>query len=102
MGEEIRDELSGIVGEAIDTLKPSREDTDALIRYGAGAATALIAAKVASTPEEKASALKQAQGFQDAISLVVARYEILAGTAAEKAFGRVVRKALSLAIAALL
>lgn len=97
----IREEFDALLHEALDALRPSGEDREALLRYGTGAAEAFVAVRLAGTPEEKEAALRRAQGFQDAISLVVARYEIKAGAAAEKALGRVVRRALALAVALL-
>lgn len=93
------DELSAgvltILNGSLDALKPSPEDRKNLILYAEGAVKALYRAKTTTDNALRASALKEARAYQDAIELVVARYEVKVGSEAEKAMSRALNLALS-------
>jgi hypothetical protein len=96
----IHEALKGLLDDVLQQVKPTQEDRNNLTLYAAGFAAAMAEAKV--NPAGHAAAMKEARAFQDSISLVIARYEVKAAVAAEKALCRALNTALRLAVAALL
>lgn len=98
---KLRSEGQLLLHEALEAVTPSAEDRETLLGYGQEVYMAMRAAAAATTPEEKAAAVKLAEGYVDAISLVVARYDVKAVGARDKLVTGMLTTGLKLAIAAL-
>ena len=98
--DDLKDSLTAILNETIQGMNPSAEDRENLLIYGQEVVKHAVKAKM-SEGADKDIALAAMQGYEDAISLVIARYEVRAGVAAEKALMRVLAQVTKFAVAAL-
>ena len=101
MNPAIKNEIGNLVGAALDAVKPSGEDRVLGLGYAKEIALALAAAAAAGDPDERAAALNSAQGFTDALSMMVARYEVDAVIAGRKLVSEMLVAGIKLAIATL-
>lgn len=98
--DALKDSMTSILKESIEGMKPDSLDRENLLTYGKEIVALVVKAKMAAGPE-KVALLEEMQGYEDAISMVIARYEVRAGSTAEKALLRVLAGATKFAIAAL-
>ncbi len=94
--DPLGDQLKDILLTALEGVKVSDADRANLTKYALEVAKCAVRAKGGES-----AALSEMQGYMDAISLVVARYEVKTVDAAEKAAFRVMGMVTKLAISAL-
>ena len=96
----VRSEVQVLFRTALDGITPTQGDRMLLLDYGEKAAAAMVTAAV-TTGVDKEAALKNAQGFADAASMMVARYEVAGVVAGRKLVSELLAAGLRVAIAAL-
>lgn len=98
---EIRKRISVLVGTALLAVTPSKEDRALALDYGEKITAAILEGLSAEDPAEKLAARKKAEGFVDALSLLVARYEVESMVLGRKFFSELLDAGMKIVLALL-